>query len=42
MDGYGKYAFPSGKFYEGQYKNDLKDGYGTFRWPDGRVYSGWW
>lgn len=42
MEGQGKYIWPNGKKYEGQYKNDKKEGYGIYTWPDGRQYSGMW
>jgi len=34
-EGYGREIFPSGKFYEGQYKVDKKDGIGKFFYRKG-------
>ena len=42
MDGKGKFEWPDGRFYEGEYKMDKKDGYGIFTWKDGRIYKGYW
>jgi hypothetical protein len=36
MHGKGWFKFPDGRFYEGEYKNNLKDGYGVFNWPNKR------
>lgn len=41
MHGKGKFLWPDGKFYEGEYKNDKKDGYGKYFW-DGKSYEGTW
>ena len=30
--GYGKYLYPSGNYYEGEWKYDKKEGYGTMYW----------
>lgn len=35
MHGNGKYEWPDGRKYDGQYEDDLKHGYGVFTWPDG-------
>jgi hypothetical protein len=32
MDGEGKFTWPDGRKYEGEYKDDKKEGYGTFEW----------
>jgi hypothetical protein len=32
MDGEGKFTWPDGRIYEGEYKDDKKEGYGTFEW----------
>ena len=42
MNGFGKFEWPDGRKYEGNYKNDKKEGYGVFSWPDGRIYKGNW
>lgn len=42
MEGKGVYTWPTGKVYEGDFKNDKKEGFGKFTWPDGRVYEGGW
>jgi hypothetical protein len=41
MHGKGKFTWPDGKFYEGEYKNDKKDGYGKYFW-EGKSYEGTW
>jgi len=30
----------NGKFYEGEYLNNMMNGYGEFYWPDGQHYKG--
>ena len=40
MDGKGKYTWPDGRVYEGDYLNDKRHGNGQFKWPDGRTYLG--
>lgn len=42
MHGYGQYAWPDGRQYEGDFFNDMKHGQGTLQWPDGRIYTGQW
>jgi len=42
MDGSGVFAWPDGRKYTGQYKDDLKEGEGRFEWPDGKIYVGNW
>lgn len=42
MDGKGRYIWPDGRSYEGEYKRDKKEGYGIFSWADGRKYEGEW
>jgi hypothetical protein len=32
MDGEGKFIWPDGRKYEGEYKDDKKDGFGVFEW----------
>ncbi len=42
MSGKGKYWWPDGRMYQGEYKNDKKDGIGKFTFRDGREYEGEW
>ncbi len=42
MHGKGKYTWPNGRVYEGDYTYDKKEGHGVYRWPDGRKYEGGW
>ena len=42
MNGKGKFEWPDGRIYDGEYKNDKKEGHGVFTWPDGRQYDGNW
>ena len=42
MDGHGKFEWPDGRIYIGEYKEDKKDGEGEYEWPDGRKYKGSW
>jgi len=42
MDGHGKFEWPDGRIYIGDYKEDKKDGEGEYNWPDGRIYKGRW
>jgi len=32
MDGYGKFYWPDGRIYEGEYLDDKKHGKGVFKW----------
>ena len=41
MNGRGKMSYPNGKFYEGNFVDDLKDGYGVYEW-DNKRYEGQW
>lgn len=43
-EGYGKmYYYPSGNFFEGEWKEDVKSGMGTMNWSDIREkYVGNW
>lgn len=34
MNGKGKFYWPDGRIYIGDYLNDKKEGFGTFIWPD--------
>ena len=38
--GNGQLVFEDGRFYDGQFHNDLYHGNGIFCWPDGQRYSG--
>ena len=40
MHGKGKYTWPDGRIYDGEYVNDKKEGEGVYSWSDGRQYSG--
>jgi len=40
MNGEGKFSWPDGRRFKGNYLNDAKDGYGEQTWPDGRSYKG--
>ena len=43
MHGKGKFTWPDGKTYEGDYFNDKKTGSGTMIWPGGKKkYIGEW
>ena len=42
MNGFGRFKWPDGRIFEGEYLNDKKDGFGIFNWPDGRIYKGNW
>lgn len=42
MNGEGVYAWPDGKKYIGEYKDDLKHGIGKMEYPDGKIYEGEW
>lgn len=37
-----RYLGVMGRFYEGEFLNDMKHGLGTFLWPDGHKYTGQW
>jgi hypothetical protein len=39
-EGTGQWSFEYGKFYSGEFKNDLLHGKGIFILPDGAVYDG--
>lgn len=40
VNGFGKYIFPNGDIYEGNYVNEKKEGQGTYTIKDGDVYTG--
>lgn len=42
MHGQGKFTWPDGRSYVGNYENDQKNGYGTFKWRNGKAYQGEW
>jgi len=39
-NGYGKYEWPAGDKYSGNYKNGYRNGYGTYTWANGDKYTG--
>ena len=39
-EGRGKYTYPDGTKYVGEFKDGLQNGQGTFTYPDGREYVG--
>jgi len=38
MNGKGKYYWPDGNIYEGDFVNDIKEGSGTLYIPNGKIY----
>lgn len=40
MNGMGRYEWPDGKFYEGQFVNDKMHGKGVYNYGDGNLYKG--
>ena len=38
----GKFSWPNGSYYKGQFEKNLFQGMGDFQWSDGRKYSGQW
>jgi len=40
--GEGEMYYPSGSWYKGLFKNDLRDGKGKYHWSDGKEYDGDW
>ena len=42
LHGVGRYEWPDGKVYHGDFKDNNKEGNGLFMWPDGKSYDGGW
>ena len=42
MHGHGKFNWPDGNEYVGEFIKDKKQGKGVFKWADGRIYDGTW
>lgn len=42
MDGFGKYEWADGCYYEGAWKNDKQNGSGIFITKDRKVIEGYW
>lgn len=40
--GVGKFHYPDGSRYEGDWKNDHKQGFGAYYYPNGDIYEGAW
>ena len=40
MNGKGKFTWPSGSEYEGDYVNGIREGSGKFTWSNGKVFKG--
>eukprot|EP00350_Pseudokeronopsis_sp_OXSARD2_P009430 CAMPEP_0170565564 /NCGR_PEP_ID=MMETSP0211-20121228/79270_1 /TAXON_ID=311385 /ORGANISM="Pseudokeronopsis sp., Strain OXSARD2" /LENGTH=44 /DNA_ID= /DNA_START= /DNA_END= /DNA_ORIENTATION= len=40
MEGKGKYTWPDGAFYEGDWSKDMMEGKGKLTQPDGSCYEG--
>jgi len=40
-NGFGKYRYENGDFYEGEFKNGLKEGRGRYLYSSGSVYEGY-
>ena len=36
MHGTGKFTWPDGRWYDGDYVEDRKEGHGKFSWPNGK------
>ena len=42
VNGKGKYTWPDGNVYEGDWRDDKRTGKGKYTWPNGNVYEGDW
>ena len=42
IDGRGKFTWPNGKIYEGDFSEGIKEGAGRLTYPDGKVHIGLW
>jgi hypothetical protein len=42
MSGKGKYTYPDGRKYEGEWLQEERSGQGTLTFPDGSKYEGQW
>ena len=40
MNGKGKYKWPDGSEYEGEYVNNKREGKGKFKWSTGAIFEG--
>ena len=40
MHGSGKYKWPDGGEYIGEYSNNIKEGKGNFKWANGKIFDG--
>lgn len=40
--GKGKFTWPDGSVYEGNFENNLMEGFGKIQWADGKEYEGHW
>mmetsp|Transcript_144421 Transcript_144421/g.462753 ORF Transcript_144421/g.462753 Transcript_144421/m.462753 type:complete len:120 (+) Transcript_144421:191-550(+) len=38
----GRFDWPDGRVYVGEYVDDIKEGVGVLTWPDGQQYDGQW
>lgn len=42
MDGFGRYEWADGSYYEGPWKNGNQNGYGIYVFKNGEVFKGYW
>jgi hypothetical protein len=42
IHGLGRYVWPDGRIFEGEYKDDQKEGFGIYTFNDGKMYRGYW